>query len=72
MPEQAPWATGFQSVVTASAVSRTKDSSVDELVRELRDVIDGEVRFDEGSRALYAHDLSVYRQVPIGVVIPKS
>lgn len=31
-----------------------------------------EVRFDPGSRALYASDLSMYRQVPIGVVVPKS
>jgi FAD/FMN-containing dehydrogenase/Fe-S oxidoreductase len=30
----------------------------------------GEVRFDNGSRALYATDGSNYRQVPIGVVIP--
>ena len=34
--------------------------------------IKGEVRFDEGSRALYATDLSVYRQVPIGVVVPRD
>ncbi len=34
--------------------------------------IDGEVRFDDGSRALYATDGSNYRQVPIGVVLPKS
>jgi len=32
----------------------------------------GEVRFDRGSRALYAKDYSVYRQVPLGVVIPKN
>jgi FAD/FMN-containing dehydrogenase/Fe-S oxidoreductase len=36
------------------------------LRRELR----GEVRFDAGSRALYAADASNYRQVPIGVVFP--
>ena len=42
------------------------------LARELRDAIQGEVRFDEGSRALYATDASNYRQVPIGVVIPRS
>jgi FAD/FMN-containing dehydrogenase/Fe-S oxidoreductase len=30
----------------------------------------GEVRFDKGSRALYATDGSNYRQVPIGVVLP--
>src|SRR5579864_741683 len=36
----------------------------------LRRHIRGEVRFDDGSRALYATDGSNYRQVPIGVVIP--
>jgi FAD/FMN-containing dehydrogenase len=40
---------------------------------ELRvDGIRGEVRFDRGSRALYATVYSIYRQVPIGVVIPKD
>ena len=34
--------------------------------------LSGEVRFDDGSRALYATDASNYRQVPIGVVIPKD
>jgi FAD/FMN-containing dehydrogenase/Fe-S oxidoreductase len=38
----------------------------------LEDQVDGEVRFDAGSRAAYAHDGSNYRQVPIGVVIPRS
>src|SRR5579864_9189864 len=42
------------------------------LEAELRNVISGEVRFDAGSKALYATDGSNYRQVPIGVVIPKS
>jgi FAD/FMN-containing dehydrogenase/Fe-S oxidoreductase len=42
------------------------------LARDLRGAISGEVRFDEGSRALYATDGSNYRQVPIGVVIPRS
>ena len=31
-----------------------------------------EVRFDAGSRALYATDGSNYRQVPIGVVVPRT
>ena len=35
-------------------------------------VIEGEVRFDNGSRALYATDGSNYRQAPIGVVIPRN
>jgi FAD/FMN-containing dehydrogenase/Fe-S oxidoreductase len=43
------------------------------LAVELREnSIRGEVRFDRGSRALYATDYSIYRQVPIGVVIPKD
>ena len=42
------------------------------LKAELAGKIEGEVRFDAGSRALYAHDLSIYRQVPIGVVLPRS
>src|SRR5437016_5020559 len=42
------------------------------LAYELRASIRGEVRFDAGSRALYATDGSNYRQVPIGVVIPKN
>ena len=42
------------------------------LARELAQAIRGEVRFDAGSRALYATDASNYRQVPIGVVLPRS
>ena len=38
----------------------------------LKGAITGEVRFDSGSRAAYATDASNYRQVPIGVVIPKN
>jgi FAD/FMN-containing dehydrogenase/Fe-S oxidoreductase len=37
---------------------------------ELRRTVRGEVRFDNGSRALYSTDGSNYRQVPIGVVCP--
>ncbi|HZW33811.1 MAG TPA: FAD-binding and (Fe-S)-binding domain-containing protein [Isosphaeraceae bacterium] len=42
------------------------------IAAELRGAIRGEVRFDAGSRALYATDGSNYRQVPIGVVIPRD
>lgn len=38
----------------------------------LRRAVRGEVRFDAGSRALYATDASNYRQPPIGVVIPRD
>ena len=42
------------------------------LEQRLRRSTEGEVRFDDGSRALYATDASNYRQVPIGVVIPRT
>jgi FAD/FMN-containing dehydrogenase len=42
------------------------------LQRALRDQVDGEVRFDDGSRAAYSTDASNFRQVPIGVVVPHS
>jgi FAD/FMN-containing dehydrogenase len=41
------------------------------LARALEGQLDGEVRFDGGSRALYATDGSNYRQVPMGVVVPR-
>jgi FAD/FMN-containing dehydrogenase/Fe-S oxidoreductase len=42
-----------------------------ELAGELKRSIAGEVRFDKGTRALYATDSSNFRQTPIGVVIPR-
>ncbi|HKF21748.1 MAG TPA: FAD-linked oxidase C-terminal domain-containing protein [Candidatus Angelobacter sp.] len=42
------------------------------LAADLRAAISGEVRFDDGYRALYAVDGSNYRQTPIGVVIPRT
>ncbi|OWY79230.1 FAD-binding oxidoreductase [Rhodococcus sp. BUPNP1] len=44
----------------------------DELAATLHDRVDGEVRFDAGSRAAYSTDASNYRQVPIGVVVPRT
>jgi FAD/FMN-containing dehydrogenase/Fe-S oxidoreductase len=43
---------------------------VPSLEANLRARVRGEIRFDNGSRALYATDGSNYRQVPIGVVVP--
>ena len=42
------------------------------LSRDLRRALDGEVRFDAGSMALYANDASNFRQPPIGVVVPRT
>ncbi|HEV8150766.1 MAG TPA: FAD-binding oxidoreductase, partial [Gemmatimonadales bacterium] len=47
-------------------------SEVAALERELRATLQGEVRFDAGSRAAYSTDSSNYRQVPLGVVLPRS
>src|SRR5271168_4228640 len=43
-----------------------------ELETELKREVQGEVRFDRGSRAMYATDGSNYRQIPIGLVIPRD
>ena len=42
------------------------------LEEALRERVRGEVRFDAGSRGAYATDGSNYRQVPIGVVVPRD
>jgi FAD/FMN-containing dehydrogenase/Fe-S oxidoreductase len=47
-------------------------AAAEALAEDLYHRISGEVRFDAGARALYATDASNYRQVPIGVVIPRS
>ena len=44
----------------------------DALRRELEAAVDGEVRFDKVSRALYSTDASVYQIEPLGVVIPRT
>ncbi|HJW55625.1 MAG TPA: FAD-binding and (Fe-S)-binding domain-containing protein [Burkholderiaceae bacterium] len=57
----------------APAAHRANDfGDTAQLAAELKRAIRGEVRFDAGSRALYATDASNYRQVPIGVVIPRT
>src|ERR1700685_1083744 len=43
-----------------------------ELERELKREVRGEVRFDRGSRAMYSTDGSNYRQIPIGLVVPRD
>jgi FAD/FMN-containing dehydrogenase len=40
------------------------------LEQALRRAVRGEVRFDRGSRAMYASDASNYRHMPIGLVVP--
>jgi FAD/FMN-containing dehydrogenase/Fe-S oxidoreductase len=58
------------STIARSARSAAVDAAG--LADALRRHIRGEIRFDDGSRALYATDGSNYRQVPIGVVLPRD
>ncbi|HSI56669.1 MAG TPA: FAD-linked oxidase C-terminal domain-containing protein [Ideonella sp.] len=48
------------------------DASWQPLAAALTEALGSAVRFDDGHRAAYASDASNYRQVPIGVVVPKS
>jgi FAD/FMN-containing dehydrogenase/Fe-S oxidoreductase len=57
-------------LVELAAKSSELDASG--LAQALRAQIRGDVRFDNASRALYATDGSNYRQVPIGVVLPRD
>ena len=43
-----------------------------ELEAWLKATLRGDVRFDLGSRALYAADSSNYRQLPVGVIMPRD
>ena len=59
------------STVTSAAVPfSASDARLAELEGALTQAVRGEVRFDAGSKALYASDASNYRQVPLGVVVP--
>jgi FAD/FMN-containing dehydrogenase len=58
----------------APVIRRPTGAPVDtaSLEAALRERVDGEVRFDAGSRAAYATDASNFRQTPIGVVVPST
>jgi FAD/FMN-containing dehydrogenase len=56
--------------VTRRRSTPTVDAA--EMEAALRERVDGEVRFDAGSRAAYSTDASNFRQVPVGVVVPRA
>ncbi|HZR59071.1 MAG TPA: FAD-linked oxidase C-terminal domain-containing protein [Terriglobales bacterium] len=62
----------MQDISAAPARSPTAVVNRDALAEALRKHVRGEVRFDNGSRALYATDGSNFRQIPIGVVVPRD
>ncbi|MGA7303162.1 MAG: FAD-binding protein, partial [Candidatus Sulfotelmatobacter sp.] len=58
--------------VELAQIAKSVQVDASGLSEALRSRIRGEVRFDRGSLALYATDGSNYRQVPIGVVLPRD
>ncbi|WP_134662384.1 MULTISPECIES: FAD-binding and (Fe-S)-binding domain-containing protein [unclassified Amycolatopsis] len=53
-------------------VPESAEIDIEALAAALRERVEGEVRFDDGSRAAYSTDASNFRQVPLGVVVPRS
>ncbi|ELR73118.1 lactate dehydrogenase like protein [Fulvivirga imtechensis AK7] len=65
----------MQDIYTSHDTRFSTPSSVDvdiyRLENDLRAVVSGEVNFDDGAKGLYATDASNYRQIPLGIVVPK-
>jgi FAD/FMN-containing dehydrogenase/Fe-S oxidoreductase len=57
---------------TDTTFEKTRETTLEAAVEQLRARVDGEVRFDPGSRAVYSTDASNFRQVPLGVVVPRT
>jgi len=47
-------------------------TNVGALQQALAEQVEGEIRFDAGSRGAYSTDASNYRHIPIGVVVPRT
>jgi FAD/FMN-containing dehydrogenase len=67
-----PGRTRTAATSTSKSTPPTWSGHAPGLAERLRAEIRGEVRFDDGARALYATDASNYRMPPIGVVIPRD
>ena len=52
--------------------SNNVDEIEESIKRTLQKEISGEVRFDEITREIYSTDASIYRMLPLCVVIPKN
>ena len=68
--DSAPASKSSQTGVTTGEATTDASGLAEALRSRIRGGFHGNVRFDSGSRALYATDGSNYRQVPIGVVLP--
>ncbi|MFE9656461.1 FAD-binding and (Fe-S)-binding domain-containing protein [Micromonospora sp. NPDC006431] len=71
MTRVAPAPVRLPDPVTRAPAPAT-DVDLAALAARLRPVVDGEVRFDAGSRGAYSTDGSNYRQIPLGVVVPRT
>jgi FAD/FMN-containing dehydrogenase/Fe-S oxidoreductase len=58
--------------VSAHEPAADLDDAAKAVAEALANRIQGEVRFDDGSRSAYATDSSNYRQLPVGVVAPRT
>src|SRR5947208_2098019 len=61
-----------QKLDTRFKTPQSLNIDVAALEKELQQKVSGEVRFDDGTKALYSTDASNYRQIPLGVVLPKT
>ncbi|HSU98119.1 MAG TPA: FAD-binding and (Fe-S)-binding domain-containing protein [Gemmatimonadaceae bacterium] len=52
--------------------TKKSGAEIAEIGKALASVVRGEVRFDDGDRALYSTDASNYRQIPVGIVLPRD
>src|SRR5919106_661900 len=77
-PQRGRVSSQFLRTQNGEAVLGTQKDEIDptplwkSLADNLRRQIRGDVRFDPGSRALYATSGSNYRMPPIGVVLPRD
>jgi FAD/FMN-containing dehydrogenase/Fe-S oxidoreductase len=62
----------FQILTNLPPLEHERFSAHRELESRLKSALAGEVHFDLASRALYSSDASNYRQLPIGVVLPRN
>src|SRR3954468_2177340 len=60
------------STYPASTVRRYPAMELGALKRDLEREVGGEGRLDAAPAAVYANDFSIYRHIPIGVVIPRD
>ncbi|MGA2674338.1 MAG: FAD-binding and (Fe-S)-binding domain-containing protein [Terracidiphilus sp.] len=62
----------FSDLLNQPPLDHERFAAHRELEARLKATLRGDVRFDMGSRALYAADSSNYRQLPVGVILPRD